>query len=99
MKRFRWSYFASLALTLALLGSMFLGNPAVNAQSAGPQPSAPTPPPPATVIVTNPAGYSTGLYSTIQAAINAANPGDTVNVWPGTYVEQITINKAITLRG
>ena len=33
-------------------------------------------------------------YATIQAAINAANAGDTVNVCPGSYVENITINKA-----
>jgi hypothetical protein len=33
-------------------------------------------------------------YATIQAGIGAANAGDTVNVCPGTYVENITINKA-----
>ena len=33
-------------------------------------------------------------YATIQAAINAANAGDTVYVCPGSYVENITINKA-----
>jgi hypothetical protein len=33
-------------------------------------------------------------YATIQAAINAANSGDIVNVCPGSYIENITINKA-----
>jgi hypothetical protein len=33
-------------------------------------------------------------YATIQAAINAAIAGDTVYVCPGSYVENVTINKA-----
>ena len=41
-----------------------------------------------------------GDFSTIQAAINAANPGDTIVIGPGTYHENITINKAgLTLTG
>jgi parallel beta-helix repeat protein len=30
-------------------------------------------------------------YTTIQAAINAAHPGDDIRVYPGTYAEQLTI--------
>jgi parallel beta-helix repeat protein len=36
---------------------------------------------------------------TIQAAVNASSPGDTVLVCPGTYTEQVTITKNLTLQG
>ncbi|HXX88007.1 MAG TPA: NosD domain-containing protein [Candidatus Acidoferrum sp.] len=38
-------------------------------------------------------------YPTIQAAINAANDGDTVFVRTGTYYENVIINKTISLIG
>lgn len=38
-------------------------------------------------------------YSTIQAAINAANNGDVVNIANGTYNEDLIINKEVSLKG
>ena len=38
-------------------------------------------------------------FSTIQAAVNAAKAGATIEVRPGTYTEQIVIAKDLTLKG
>jgi len=40
-----------------------------------------------------------GNYTTIQSAINNANPGDTIRVWAGVYYENIEIDKPLTLIG
>ncbi|MEW5803119.1 MAG: right-handed parallel beta-helix repeat-containing protein [bacterium] len=42
---------------------------------------------------------SGGNYTTIQAAINAASPGDIIKVGPGVYYENIIINKRVELIG
>lgn len=37
-------------------------------------------------------------YATIQAAINAANHGDIIKILPGTYNENIVVDKSLSLR-
>jgi parallel beta-helix repeat protein len=44
-------------------------------------------------------GSGPGNYTTIQSAINAANTGDTVFVYSGTYYGHVNINKTINLIG
>jgi pectin methylesterase-like acyl-CoA thioesterase len=39
-------------------------------------------------------------FTTIQAAVNAASPGDTIYICPGVYNEQIRVTKSgLTIRG
>lgn len=38
-------------------------------------------------------------HSTIGAAITAASAGDVIEIGPGTYAENVTVNKAVTLIG
>jgi fibronectin type 3 domain-containing protein/nitrous oxidase accessory protein NosD len=38
-------------------------------------------------------------FSTIQKAINAAYPGDSIHVSPGTYGENVVVNKTVSLLG
>jgi titin len=42
---------------------------------------------------------SATVYSTIQAAVDAANAGDTVVVDAGTYPEQVVVSQSITIEG
>jgi hypothetical protein len=38
-------------------------------------------------------------YPTIQEGVDAANPGDEIEIDPGVYVENVVVNKSLTLRG
>ena len=44
-------------------------------------------------------GSSTTHYTTIQQAVDAAVDGDTISLDAGTFVEQVTVTKVITLQG
>ncbi len=44
-------------------------------------------------------GSGPGNYTTIQGAVNVANPGDTIFVYSGTYQEQVLVDKPLSLVG
>ena len=52
---------------------------------------------PTTIRCVNPGGED-GCFSSIQAAINASNPGDVINVDSGFYQENLTLSKRLILR-
>jgi len=52
----------------------------------------------ATILTVGQVG-SGAQYNSIQDAINASNPGDTVRVWAGTYIEAPVVNRSISLIG
>jgi hypothetical protein len=43
--------------------------------------------------------YGVNAFSTIQAGVNADDAGGTVYVLPGTYVENVNVDKSVTLVG
>ncbi|HZS08017.1 MAG TPA: nitrous oxide reductase family maturation protein NosD [Blastocatellia bacterium] len=44
-------------------------------------------------------GQSPARFQSVQAAISAAQPGDTIQVQPGTYVGQLVLDRQLSLEG
>src|SRR4029453_501942 len=53
----------------------------------------------AATLVVGSCGTAKVKYPTIQAAINAAQSGDTITICPGTYPEQIVLRIPLTIKG
>ena len=63
-------------------------------------PASAAPPAGATVVgAANTTACPNPSFSTIQAAVTAASPGDTIYVCPGTYPENVSVTKNVTLLG
>ena len=79
--------------TLVLLVTTTFSTAALSQQN---ETTAITPMSKATCIVDN---EGDGDYTTIAEAIEDASAGDTIEVYSGTYIENIEIHKEITLTG
>lgn len=75
---------STIAATVAILACSVTQS----AEASGPQP-----------VQVGTCKSSMPSYTTIQAAVNAAAAGATVTVCPGTYPEQVTISKNLSLLG
>ena len=54
---------------------------------------------PTTTVQAAPMANTIVVTTTIQAAIDAALPGDTISIPAGTYTEHLTVNKSLTFIG
>ena len=69
---------------LALAGSAFVAMPTLD--------------PPALVVDDDKVQCPQATFTSINVAIAAANPGDTIRVCPGTYKENVLVNKSVHLQ-
>jgi parallel beta-helix repeat protein len=107
-------FFAAFTLFIGLTASVAAASPSPGFFQSGPQstlyvaPGAPVTPTPDVSggnagFGNNNYGHGSGCsnaeFSTISAAVAAANPGATIIVCPGTYTEDVTIEKPLTLIG
>ncbi|MEQ1826796.1 MAG: right-handed parallel beta-helix repeat-containing protein, partial [Pirellula sp.] len=43
--------------------------------------------------------FGVNVFATIQSAIDAAQPGETILVAPGTFIEDVDVTKGVTIKG
>ncbi len=83
MKRAGFALFASILLVLLILRPVSADNSNVKANI---------------LVDDDKVQCPSAQFTTIQSAVNAANSGDVIRVCAGTYPEQVTITKSLTLR-
>ena len=79
--------FSSVAALALVLGPITVAPQVAHAQT------------PVSVVGTKSAACPDAQFSTIQAAVDHASPGTVIRICPGTYPEQVSITKALSLQG
>ena len=79
--------FSSVAALVLVLGPITVAPPVAHAQT------------PVSVVGTKSAACPDAQFSTIQEAVDHASPGTVIRICPGTYPEQVSITKALSLQG
>src|SRR5215469_1970855 len=79
--------FSSVAALVLVLGPMTVRPQVAHAAA------------PVIVVGTQSAACPDAQFSTIQEAVDHASPGTVIRICPGTYPEQVSITKALSLQG
>ena len=79
--------FSSVAALVLVLGPITVAPQVAHAQT------------PVSVVGTKSAACPDAQFSTIQEAVDHASPGTVIRICPGTYPEQVSITKALSLQG
>lgn len=84
---------------MGIENQLSLLNNTSNHQISAPRDLVPVPPVDAAELIVDQSGEHEQAYTTIQAAIDAANPNDKILVYPGNYEESLIINIPVHIEG